>query len=282
MPKIKIVTDSTAYLKKQDIDKYSIKIVPLSVTLDNENFKEDTKSHEEFFTQLKKSKGFPTTSQPSIGDFHKAYTEILNEYDEIISIHISELISGTMHSASTAASEIGSDNISIFDSATTAAALEDMVLTAAEMASSGHSREEIINKLNYIKNSNRLLFMVDNLKYLHKGGRIGKAGSILGTILQIKPILYIRGEVGLFDKVRTHKKALQRIIQEVETVANENGGINNIKISIIQVHNEQGLRELEMLLKEKWPEVEYETSSCGPVIGSHVGPGGLGLTFRPK
>lgn len=282
MPKIKIVTDSTAYLKEQDIEKYSIKVVPLSVTLDNENFKENTKSHEEFFTQLIKSKGFPTTSQPSIGDFYKAYTEILKDYEEIISIHISGLISGTIHSASTAASEIGTENITIFDSATTAAALEDMVLTAAEMASSGHTREEIINKLNYIKNSNKLLFIVDNLKYLHKGGRIGKAGSILGTILQIKPILYIHGEVGLFDKVRTHKKALQRIIQEVEAMAKENGGIDNIKISIIQVHNEEGLRELEMLLKEKWPGIEYKTSSCGPVIGSHVGPGGLGLTFRPK
>ncbi|KUO52161.1 MAG: hypothetical protein APF76_03750 [Desulfitibacter sp. BRH_c19] len=282
MPKIKIVTDSTAYIKNEDLKNLNVTVVPLSVTLDNDHFKENLKSHEDFFIQLKKSKGFPTTSQPSVGDFHTAYTEILKEYDEIISIHISEMISGTIHSANTAASEIESNKIHVFDSATTATVLEDMVLTAVEMVKLGYSKVEIINKLSYIKENNKLLFIVDNLKYLQKGGRIGKAGSILGTILNIKPILYIDGQVGLFDKVRTRKKALLRIISELEAMADKYGGINNLKVTLIQVYNREGLIKLEELLKEKWPELEFNTYSCGPVIGSHVGPGGLGLAFRPK
>ncbi len=282
MSKIKIVTDSTAYINDANLKNFSITVVPLSVTLDNEDFKENLKSHEDFFNQLKHSKSFPTTSQPSVGDFHTVYNEILNDYDEIISIHISEMISGTVQSAMTAASEVDANKIHVFDSSTTAAALEDMVLTAAEMVALGHSKAEIINKLTFIKENYRLLFIVDNLKYLQKGGRIGKANSILGTILNIKPILYIDGQVGLFDKVRTRKKALLRIISELETMADKYGGIANIKVTLIQVHDNEGLSKLEELLKEKWPELEFTSSSCGPVIGSHVGPGGLGLSFRPK
>ena len=282
MTKIKIVTDSTAYLKSEDIQKYNVTVVPLSVSLDNDNFKENTKSHEEFFSQLKTSKNFPTTSQPSIGDFHTAYSEILQEYDEIVSIHISGLISGTVCSANTAACEIGTEKIKIFDSGTTAATLEDMVITAAKMVSQGNSVEEILKQLTHIKENYKLLFIVNDLTYLHKGGRIGKAGKFFGTILRIKPILHIRGEVGLFDKVRTQKKALLRIIEELELMADIYGGIKNIKVYLIQVHNKEGLLELERLLKDKWPELEFDTSSCGPVIGSHVGPGGLGLAFRPK
>ncbi len=282
MPIIKIVTDSTAYLRQEDIQKYEISVVPLNVTFDGENFKENEKNYEEFYKQLDTSKGFPTTSQPAIGEFQIIYRELLKSADEIISIHISEKISGTYISAATAASEINPEKIKVFDSAFTASALEDMVLEAAEMANQGKTAKEIIQRLEFIKDNLSLLFIVDNLKYLRKGGRIGKAAEVLGSVLKIKPILYIKGEVGVFDKVRTKKKALIRLVDELKNCIEKHGGPENINVTVLNVNNKKGLIELKEMILEKWPQINIKTSSCGPVIGAHVGSGGLGLAFWPK
>ncbi|MEW6621543.1 MAG: DegV family protein [Bacillota bacterium] len=282
MQNVKIVTDSTAYLSDEIIKKHNIVVVPLSVNFENENFKENEKTREEFFTKLKSSKTFPTTSQPSIGDFYQTYQGLLENYNEIVSIHISEELSGTIKSAEAAAQQLNQSRIKIFNSTTTAIALEFMVLEAAHMAEQGKSSMEIIDRISYIRDNFQLLFIVDNLEYLKRGGRIGKASALLGTILKIKPILYVKGQVGIFDKVRTSKKALQRIIEELEKTINEEGGPEKIKAGVVEVSNKDGLAELYNIIKKSWPNLEISKASCGPVIGSHVGAGALGLAFYKK
>ncbi|MDW7674177.1 MAG: DegV family protein [Bacillota bacterium] len=278
---IRIVTDSTAYISPEVLERYSIEVVPLSVHFGDEVFKEGEKyTNKEYYDKLRNTKLSATTSQPSSGEFLSVYEKLAEEGHEIVSIHISSILSGTYASAQTASSLLPNAKITIIDSLTTACPLSWMVTEAAKAAEEGKTSEDIIQLVETIKENNKIMFVVDTLEYLKRGGRIGGAQALLGTILQIKPILHLsNGRIEVLDKVRTKQKALSRLTNELEIFLSAQNDYTNIKVAVLAVDDDTARLALKESLLVKYPSLEIESSELGPVIGSHVGPGTVGISF---
>lgn len=282
MRKTAIVMDSTGYLTSDILDQYQIEVVSLSVNIGAESFLETDLSNEMLFAKLKNIEGFSTTSQPSVGTFVEKYESLLQAgYEEIVSIHLSQAISGTIASAQMARDLVSQPSrIHIFDSASAALGLGLLAMAAGEWAQNGKSAEEIMLSLAKIKNLTELYFIVDTLENLHRGGRIGGASALIGTLLQIKPILFFneRGEIDVYDKVRSQARAWQRVQDELKRALSSG---NTYRICVLHVGiQEEGERVVEEL-KTAYPGHDIRLFEAGPVIATHVGPGALGLAFHP-
>ncbi len=280
MRSIGVLTDSTAYLPETLLRQYDIHVVPLLVHWDGETFRDGVDIHpQEFYERLKRSKTIPTTSQPSIQDFLHAYEQMAERYDGIVATLISSGISGTVASAQAAAQEFDKVPVVVVDTKTTSAAQGWATLAAARAAEAGGSLEEVRAAAQYVVDRLHTFFVVDTLKYLHKGGRIGGAARYLGTALNIKPILYFdkEGKIDALERVRTKKRALRRILE----LAQERAGDRPVNVGVIYAHTrDEGLAlkaEAERVLNCR--EVLFVELS--PVLGTHVGPGTLGLGFYP-
>ncbi|NMB41210.1 MAG: DegV family protein [Firmicutes bacterium] len=274
MPKIKIVTDSTSFMRKEVINKYGIEIVPLSVNFKNETFFDGTIDNAAFFEKIKKHKEIPSTSQPAPGDFVKVFEKIIKGGNEVISIHISSGISGTVESARTAAKMVDETRISVFDSYSTSAGLSMLVIAAAQAIEQGKTRKEIMEMLKKLKSTLMIIFIPKTLEYLQKGGRIGGAQALLGTILQIKPVLYfLEGKVELLYKVRTMKKALEKVVGELPLADAE-----KLQVALINADSSENIRKLKQLVLERLPDTKIEIYELSNVIATHVGPV-AGLAF---
>lgn len=278
---IRIVTDSTAYLDPEVIKRYNIEIVPLIVNFGNETFKEGEKyTNNEYYHKLKTTKVIATTSQPSSGEFLEVYQKLIEEGHEIVSIHISSVLSGTLTSAQTASSLLPNAKITVIDSQSTSCPLAWMVIEAAKAAEEGKSTEEIIKIIDKLKENINLLFLVDTLEYLKRGGRIGGAQALLGTLLQIRPILHLEaGRIEVFDKVRTKQKGLARLAKEFDDFMAEIKDVSLLRVAILHVDAVDNALIIKKLLAEKYPQITFEESELGPVIGSHAGPGTVGVAF---
>ncbi|MCR4408562.1 MAG: DegV family protein [Anaerolineae bacterium] len=278
---IKIVTDSTAYLPEEVIQRYNISVIPLNVLFGERSYKEGLElSHEQFYKMLAQAKDLPTTSQPSVGEFQALYSELVKDGSEVISIHISSKLSGTVDSALMACKEFPGAKISVVDSLSTAIGLELMVVAAAEAVAAGQSRAEVVAMLERMVREIRLFFVVDTLEYLQKGGRIGGAAALVGTLLNVKPILCLKeGRVEPLDKVRTKRKAVARIL---DAMVEEFGSEEPVRVA---VGHAMALEEGEMLLEKARSSLNCSTLSIaqiGPAIGTHTGPGALGLAACPE
>jgi DegV family protein with EDD domain len=278
---IKIVTDSTAYLCPKEIEKYDITVVPLHIQLGNESFEEGEILNTEFFHRLRTNRNlFPTTSQPSVGKFVESYKRVASPNDEIISIHLSGEISGTVKSAQSAALLLPNYDINVVDSMTSVAGQGLIVKEAAYLAQQGKSKAEILKAIEFLSNNLTTLFMVDNLEYLKRGGRIGGASALLGTLLQVKPILTIKGKINVYQKVRTKQKALTVIIDALEEAV-KTYGYESMKAVIMNVDAMNEAKRFAELIKQRCPKLTFEHSDIGQVIRSHVGPGAIGIAFTP-
>ncbi|WP_206810853.1 DegV family protein [Paradesulfitobacterium ferrireducens] len=281
MSKTAIVMDSTGYLTSDILNQFPIKIVPLTVTIGTETFAETELSNELLLLKIKETGNFPTTSQPPVGAFLDTYEQLLAEgYEEIVSIHISQEISGTYRSAQMAREMMSSPRIHVLDSGSAALSFGLLGWAAGEMAQAGAGAEEIVHKITQLKQQTELYFIVDSLENLKRGGRIGGASALLGTLLQIKPILYInpQGEIDVFDKVRSRARAWQRALQElVRAVAD--GRPYRICLQHVAIPDE-ALTLLDEL-KQKFPGHDIRLFEAGAVIASHVGRGAFGISFQP-
>ena len=267
MPSIKIVTDSTALIKEEILHKYGIEVVPLYVNFKDETIVDGTVENAAIFEKIRKTQEIPSTSQPSPGDFVKVFEKIVQEGSEVISIHISSGISGTVESAKTAAKIVDETRISVFDSYSTSAGLAMLVIAAAEAAEEGKNREEIIDMLERLKSKLRVVFCPEPLEYLKKGGRIGGAQALLGSLLQIKPILYFyEGKIEPLDKVRTMKNALERLANELP------GTAEGLQVAIINAGAWENCQKLLQIINERLPGIEVGFYELSPVIATHVGP----------
>ncbi|MEW6554090.1 MAG: DegV family protein [Actinomycetota bacterium] len=278
---IGIVTDSTSYLDDEYIDKYDIKVVPLKVIFEGVTYREGMDiTDEEFFRRLKHSDTFPTTSQPAAGEFLEAYQEMANRYDALLSIHISEGISGTCDAARMAAREMGDFPIEIIDSRLTTGLLGMIAMELAEARDRGMNMAELKAMAGRLIKDSTLMFMVATLEYLHRGGRIGGAQALLGTMLQMKPILFIHGMIDVQERVRGAKKAMDRLVE----IAIAKAGGKKIRLGISHVEDPERADELRNRVEGKLDFDPEELILCktGPVIGCHVGPGTAGLGFFPK
>ncbi|MGM0365119.1 MAG: DegV family protein [Actinomycetota bacterium] len=274
-----IVTDSTSDIPAELIKKHDITVVPLSVIFDNESFKDDRKdlTTAQFYEKLKTSKSLPKTAQPSPGDFFKTYTRLLEQYDNIISIHISEKMSGTIASAEMARKKIADKKIEIIDSQLVHMPLGFLVLKAAQLAQEGKSFDEIIAEVEEMKGKIKALFIPRTLEYLQKGGRIGRAKSLIASLLEIKPVLTLNyGEVSQFKTTRRWKQAKSELVASMKDMA---ANPQNMIVSVADSDTKSEGDEMKQRIEEAFKPKQILRVEFGCVLGTHIGPGSLGITF---
>ena len=278
MNHVTIVTDSTAYLPSSIIDEFDIKVIPLSVIWDGESYADNIDiTPAAFYTRLAKSDTLPSTSQPSAAAFKSCFQEQLDQGKDVIAILISSGISGTVNSATQAQQEIGGDRISIIDSKTAAMATGLIVLSAARKAAEGASLEEVTETAKKAQEHTEVVFAVDTLEFLHKGGRIGGAKRFLGSMLNIKPILEMKdGKIDSVDQVRTQKRALERLISLVQEKSNNQ---RPLRLAVFHSNAPELAESLRKDAEITLSPVESFVSELSPVIGTHVGPGTLAIAF---
>lgn len=282
MANIRIVTDSTSDIPESIRKQYNIEMVPLKVHFGDETFFDAvTIQPDQFYDKLTSSATMPTTSQPSPADFLDIYNQLLKEPNaEIISIHLSSAMSGTYQSAVLAKSMLDKgDQVSVVDSRSASYGIGLLVVEAAKVAKEGKSREQILERLEQVRSDMRIYFLVGTLDYLQKGGRIGKAAALFGSLLNIKPILTIdnEGEVSSLDKVRGHKKAMARIVELLKA----DFGQQELRMTVAHAKSPEAAQEFEQLLRENLTISEMTYSDVGPVIGTHAGPGTVAAFARP-
>jgi len=272
---IKLVTDSTAYLPQEIVQKYDIRVVPLFVHFGKEAFKEGVElSNEAFYTRLQGAAELPTTSQPSAGDFLQVFQELAGH--EIVTLTISQKLSGTWSSAMAAAQMLPEAKITVIDSRSTSAGLQLMVEAAAQAIETGASSTEVVALVEEIKAKMYLLFVVDTLEYLAKGGRIGNAKAFLGTLLKVKPILILEdGAIEPLEQVRSKRKAVSRMLELVEERLDGQALQPRVGIAqaLVQAEAEAVAQEIVDRLGCARPVI----SELGPVVGTHTGPGVIGV-----
>jgi len=271
MGKIQLVTDSTAYFTKEDAARLDIKVVPLSVTFSGETKDEGFPGEfEDFYNKLQTSTDFPSTSQPSIEAFAKVYEEILAEGNEAITLVISAKLSGTYNSASVAAEHTAPDKISVIDSETSVANLKLLVLRAIDLAKAGYSRLEIVNMLEEEKKKATISLTVDTLEYLRRGGRLSSAQAIIGSLLNVKPVIaLIDGSLQPVGKVRGKNKALEFMYGRIPEHAKH--------ITVCHILNEDEAEKIREELQRRFRNARVTVDVIGPVIGSHLGPKAIGI-----
>ncbi|QXM06383.1 DegV family protein [Crassaminicella indica] len=280
---IKIITDSTSYIPENLKKEYDISTVSLSIIFEDEVFKEVNISNDRFYEKLEKSKKIPTSSQPTVDEFYKVFEKNVKENNDIVGIFISSDMSGTYSTAGLAKNMIlekyPKAKIEIIDSRSNSMQLGYAVLAAAKAAKEGKSLQEVVEAVKKNIKRSRFIFIPDTLEYLKKGGRIGTAKALIGSIFQIKPILTVTdGKTNVFSKVRTKKRALEKMID----IFLEN--IKSCGLGDVIVHHincEEEAKKFAKKIEEKIGKAVF-ICSIGPVIGTHVGPGSIGIVYYTK
>ncbi len=277
--KIAIVTDSVGDVPGAVARELNITVVPLSVIFGEESFLDGVDiDSASFYEKLKTSSVMPSTSQPTPAAFMDVYRELLNTYDYIFSIHASSELSGTYQSAVLARDEVAPEKIEVVDSRAATACQALIVIEAARRAAGPDADIVAVRqRIQEVMASTRLLFVVGTLEYLHKNGRIGKAASVLGTLLSIKPLLTIEdGVVAPYEKVLGSRKALKRVMQLVE----EEVGQAPISVMVAHCAAPDKASEFVEAVKANLNCVEIRVIEVGPVVGAHAGPGAAGIGWH--
>ena len=277
MSKVAIVTDSTADLPGPLASARAISVVPLTLNFDGRSLLDGVDiSPGEFYRKLPSASTHPTTSQPSPGRFAETYNALLANHDSIVSIHISEKLSGTYDSAKQAAGMTDPQRIHVVDSQLVSMSLGLVVLGAASLASSGADAEAIVAKVESLRPAVQTYFSVATLEFLRRGGRIGRASAMLGSVLQVKPVLCIReGVVEPLERVRTFERALNRIIDLVRAVDRGKGICAVVGHADAEADAAKVGRALEPFADT------LMIQPLGPVVGAHGGPGVVGVGCYP-
>ena len=270
---VRVVTDSTADLPPHVAEELAISVVPLVVVFGEKAYRDGVDlSSEQFFERLTQSSVLPTTSQPSVGAFQEAYGKLARETDEIVSIHISGKASGTLEAALRARETIAKGpRIELVDSLSASMGLGMIAMAAARAAKAGASLEEVANLARGMVPRVHLLVLLETLEYLRRGGRIGRAQAFLGSVLNLKPILAVRGEVHPVARVRTRRKATEKMFELAmahESIA---------EAAVMHSTTPEDAEALARRVAERLPGVPVHTGCIGPVLGVHGGPGILGI-----
>ena len=282
VPPVAVVTDTTAYLPSELIRERGIGLVSLYVSWDDRSEREsDMPSLDAFYDRLRGTQRLPTTSQPSIGDFLEVYEPLVEAGQDIVSIHLSGGISGTVEAARQAAERIakrrGTGRVTVIDSATICGGLALVVLGAARAAAGGGDAEKVAQRARDAREEMKMWFALDTLEYLRRGGRIGAASAWLGSALKIKPILTLEEQITPVERVRTHTRVLQRLVHYAQQ--RKADGCDAWLVQHIQAPDEAArLVEATQKIMDCPP---LFVSEVGPVGGSYAGPGMLGIGAMP-
>lgn len=274
------MTDSTAYLPTYIREELKINMIPLAVTIGGEVYNEEIDlTTTEFYNKVRTNEELPKTSQPPTGQFVELFESLKEEYDAVISIHLSSGISGTYAGAVQAGEMVDGIAVHAFDSEVSCYPQGYYAIRAAQLANEGQSVTEILAQLEEMKKTMRAYFMVDDLKHLQRGGRLSSAQALIGGLLQIKPILHFQDKVIVpFEKIRTTKKAMNRIVDLLKEDAAK------MQLEAVIIHGNR-LAEAKVWrdqLTEQLPEVNFTISHFGPVIGTHLGEGAMGLGWTAR
>ena len=278
MSKVAIVTDSTAYIPADLVNQYQIQVAPQVLIWGNETFRDgiDIQSAE-FFARLKTAKQLPTTSQVNPRTFFDIFKKLMEEDYQILAVLLSTQLSKTIDSAKQAVEMLPGATVEIVDSRTTAMALGFTVLAAARAVESGASLKEARAVAENARGNVGVVFAVDTLEFLHRGGRIGGANRFLGTALSIKPILEVTGgRVEAIEKVRTRSKSLSRV---VEIIAERSAGRTPLHLATLHANAPEDARHLLEEASKLMNPVESIFTEVSPVVANHAGPGTVGLAF---
>jgi DegV family protein with EDD domain len=278
MNKVAIVTDSTAYLPQEYVDSLGVTVIPLTVNWDGNSYRDgiDIKP-DEFYTRLSKSDTLPTTSQSTVGDYSEIFKSLTEKGFDVLVLPISSGISGSVNSAIQASKMFPKANIEVIDTKLVSMALSFQVLAAARAAKEGASLAECTRIAREAYDHIGVYFVVDTLKYLHAGGRIGGAKRLLGTALRIKPVLMIRdGKIEAVKSVISLNKAIEAMVELVER---DIAGRTPVRVSVFHALAEEQAKELLASITKKLGAVESILSYVSPVVGSHVGPGTLSIAY---
>ncbi|MFB7138184.1 DegV family protein [Gottfriedia sp. NPDC056225] len=271
-----IVTDSTSYIDQELRDSLDIHMLPLNVIFGDASYQEEIEiTADQFFIKVREQKDLPKTSQPAYGTIIDKFEQLAKEYDAVVSITLSSGISGTYQSMVTAGSMFDNLEVVAYDSEISCMVQGYYVIEAAKMAKDGASPSEIVARLDEIKKTANAYFMVYDLDHLQRGGRLSSAQAFVGSLLQVKPILtFVDKKIVAFEKIRTEKKAMKRITDLFGEVASKG---EKMKAVVIHSNREEDAKKLAQQLGEAYPNAEMEISYFGPVIGTHLGDGALGL-----
>ncbi len=275
--RIAIVTDSTSDLTPGTQERYGITVVPLNVHFSQETFRDQVDlTTDEFMARLASAPKLPTTSQPSVGLFEETFRRLANDYDEIVCVLISSRLSGTVQSATLAAEAVaGVIHVEVVDSQNCTYGLGFQAIHAVELTGTAHSAAEIAAQLVSELNAYHVVFFVDTLEHLQRGGRIGKAAQLVGTLLQLKPLLRVDGgQVVPFERTRTRSKAMAALVSFARDISN----IDRIAV-IYNTTPDDAARLAEQIAPlvngDEIPSIQF-----GPVIAAHIGPNAVGLAIR--
>lgn len=276
---VKVLTDSTSYIDKSLRERLGIRIVSLSVNFEDESFRETDIDNETFYKKMK-LKGIPKSSQPTVSELYEEMLDAVKDGDSLICIFISSEMSGTFSTAYVAKDMVIEKfkyaEIEIIDSRSNSMQLGYAAIVAARAAKEGKCISEIVKIVEDNKKRSRFLFVPDTLEYLKKGGRIGGASALLGSLLKIIPILTVEdGKTEMLMRVRTNQKAVDTMVEKaMQDIVKF--GLGEVSVHHISCYGEA--KKLAELLKGKL-ETEVGICNIGPVIGLHVGPGALGIVY---
>jgi DegV family protein with EDD domain len=272
-----IVIDSTADFPEAPSQHPNMRVVPLYVLFGEESFKDYIEiTPDRFYERLQTEAELPTTSQPTPGDFLATFEELAPQYERIIALTISSTLSGTYGSAQAAAEMLGGDKVRVIDSDTVSASLGLLAIGVQHRLERGTTDEEIDAFVDYYQREHHLLFTVNTLEYLAKGGRIGRAAAFAGNLLNVKPILAIRdGEVIPLKKVRGNHKAFAEFREQFVSTTTDSP---NLKVGIAHAAAPERLQALRELVEHERPHAQIEiATTLGAVVGTHAGPGTVGF-----
>ena len=280
MSKVAVVADSSAYIPEDLCKKLNISVVALSVIWAGETFFDGvTIMPAEFYKRLENAKVQPSTSQPSPADMEKVFSRLLDQGYDVMGVFISQKLSGTFASAVKARDDLASarDKIALFDSENVAMAHGFQALALARAALDGASLADCQKLAENVRSNTGVFFAVETLEYLRRGGRIGGAQALLGSALNMKPILTILdGKVEPADRVRTSTKAYERVI---DLVSDKCAGKTNIRLATLHANAEANAKSVLDNASRKLGAVESVLSEVSPAIGTHLGPGTVGLAY---
>lgn len=278
--KLAVVTDSTAFLPERISKHPDLSVIPIPVILDGQIYNEGIDIEaDEYYDLLKNSKEFPTTSQPALGEALELYQSLASKgYDTIISIHLSEGISGFVRNLNTITDAVEGVKIVPYDSKITSMPMGHIVETALDLADKNVSLEEIITHLDLIREHTNAYMIVDDLNNLVRGGRLTNGAALVAGMLKIKPVLtFEEGKIVLFERIRSSKKAFSRAEEVLGQRKTEFDC--PVKMYVIHANNLEVALEEKQKLEERHPGVEVEIGHFGPVIGTHLGEKAIGFAI---
>jgi DegV family protein with EDD domain len=279
--KIAVVTDSTAYIPEDALGDFDIPVIPLWLIWGDERFRDGVDiAPTTFYSRLPESKVFPTTSQPSTGEFIDFFQQAGEGAEAVVGVFISSKLSGTVASALAAKIQLPDLDVRVLDSLSTSMGLGFGVLAAARAAAAGESVDGVVAAAEQMRDEMNVMFAVDTLEYLHRGGRIGGAKRLLGTALNLKPLLHLEeGRIEALASVRTKRKAVARMLDVAEERL---GGRRMAEAAVLDVDSPEEGAAVAETMKERFELPVVYQAQVSPAIGTHAGPGTVGICFYPK